>query len=408
MNIITKTKTHYDEPFLYEIDANVISCKEDKGEYLVELDETIFYAESGGQPTDRGTIDGHEVVDVYVYDGRVFHVLNEPVQGTVHLHLDEKYRLLNVQRQSCQHMIGSIFLRKLNLPAPSARVYEDGTCDLDIECDSLTADQIKFVEDTANEYIRNDVEFKINYVDWDKAKSVIENTYGSSDSYTDLPNYRDIEIVGLDEELCGCIHVPSARYIQGVKIQSTEKSGEYTKVILSVGEHLLNNFEKNYNLLHKVSVNLGTKPEDALSAIEGLRDQNKEALKEKDAYRELYLESIIEAKARELASMDDSEPRLIVVDNQDLPLEDIKYLIVNYVKNHKVICVGIKEDNGKLSLVISKSKDTNNFSARDAFQKLQKEYHLGGGGSPLVAQGGGKAFEGYNEKIVEAVKSCIE
>jgi alanyl-tRNA synthetase len=43
----------------------------------VVLAETYFYAESGGQPADRGTLGAHEVVDVQPRDGEAVHVLAE-------------------------------------------------------------------------------------------------------------------------------------------------------------------------------------------------------------------------------------------------------------------------------------------------------------------------------------------
>ena len=411
MNIITKTKTHYDEPELLELDAQVLSCKEDKGEYLVELDETLFYVESGGQPADKGTIDNHEVIDVYVYDGRVYHVLNQPVEGSVHLVIDYKRRLLNMQRQSCQHMVASLILRKLGIPVPSARVYEDGTCDLDLVCSEISLEKLQYIEDEANKLIRENVPFKINYNNLERASEIVENTYGDIDDYKDLDELRSIEIVGLDEELCGCIHVPSAGYIQGVYIQKVEKITDGYKLILSCGEHLLACAKKDNSLVHEIGADLGVKPEEAISAIEGLRQQNKAEAKAKENYRQLFLNGLIESKKHELehASQDaPAQPHVLLVNDPSLTLEDIKYLIVNYVKMPQVVCIGLKEDNQKLSVVISKSRDVENFNAGLIFKTLQKDNPLGGGGSPLVAQGGGKVFDRYEEIIVNCVKGALE
>jgi alanyl-tRNA synthetase len=47
----------------------------------VVLDETYFYAESGGQPADRGTLAGVPVVDVRAEDGAVVHY-RDPGDGS--------------------------------------------------------------------------------------------------------------------------------------------------------------------------------------------------------------------------------------------------------------------------------------------------------------------------------------
>ena len=95
------------EPAVREFEATVerVDGRE------VVLDETFFYAESGGQPADRGTIDGIVVDDVTERDGRVIHVLGadpgpslaagETVSGII----DDAFRTYCARAHTASHVL---------------------------------------------------------------------------------------------------------------------------------------------------------------------------------------------------------------------------------------------------------------------------------------------------------------
>ena len=58
-------KLYYDDPFLREFTARVLSCEAVKGGFAVVLDQTVFYPEGGGQPADHGTLGSAKVLDVH-------------------------------------------------------------------------------------------------------------------------------------------------------------------------------------------------------------------------------------------------------------------------------------------------------------------------------------------------------
>ena len=61
---------------LKECTATVTACTEKEGRYLVELDQTVFFPEGGGQPCDLGTLGQAKVLDVQEKDGTVFHTVD--------------------------------------------------------------------------------------------------------------------------------------------------------------------------------------------------------------------------------------------------------------------------------------------------------------------------------------------
>ena len=57
-------KLYYDSPYIKEFEAMVVSCEKGKKGYEVVLDQTAFYPEGGGQPTDTGVLGGVKVLEV--------------------------------------------------------------------------------------------------------------------------------------------------------------------------------------------------------------------------------------------------------------------------------------------------------------------------------------------------------
>jgi len=95
------------EPEVREFEATVESVDD----RAIVLDETYFYAESGGQPADRGTIDGILLADVIERDGRVVHILDQdaetlPEAGeTVSAVVDDAFRTYCTRAHTASHVL---------------------------------------------------------------------------------------------------------------------------------------------------------------------------------------------------------------------------------------------------------------------------------------------------------------
>lgn len=396
-----KTITHYDEPFLDVITTKVLECKEDKGEYLISLQESLFFVESGGQASDEGTIDGKVVKEVYIYDGTIYHVLDEPVSGEVVVKIDMKTRFDHMQAHSSQHLVGAICIYELHMPVLSNHYLKDGMADLDLDVDHITQEQLTYLENRVNELITEDVPFTISYVDEDQAKEYCE---GDFEDYKDFDEFRVVTIEGIEHDLCGCVHVPSTRYLKAINIVSCTKVSHGTKIVIDAGDHLIKNAHKYYDALNEVSTDLGVPFEEIQDGIQHIRSEYHEANKKMEEYRTKYLDLLVEntlAKHTE-------DINLICVDDPSLSLEDMKYLLVNFSKHDNNVGVGLKEESGKLSLVISRSKNVNHVNCGNIFKEIRKQSKIRGGGSPFVAQGGGEVFENYKEVILNLVQKEME
>ena len=68
------TKKLYDiNSHLKEFKSTVTECYETPNGFAVVLDATAFFPEAGGQASDRGYIDGIEVLDVQIENEKILH-----------------------------------------------------------------------------------------------------------------------------------------------------------------------------------------------------------------------------------------------------------------------------------------------------------------------------------------------
>jgi len=91
------------DPYLREFDGKVVSIVDN----AVELDQTAFYAEAGGQSGDTGTLNGETVVYTrYLEDGKHVHIMEKPpsfkVGDTVHgvINWERRYRIMKLHSAS--------------------------------------------------------------------------------------------------------------------------------------------------------------------------------------------------------------------------------------------------------------------------------------------------------------------
>jgi len=190
-------KLYYEDAYLKEARAKVVEVRED----ALLLDQTIFYPTGGGQPHDRGTINGVEVLDVYKDDaGNVWHVVAEPekfkVGDEVELRIDWDYRYKLMRIHSAMHLLEHV----LNEVLPgdwelygSGMSVEKGRYDI-VYPENVNQWKEQIIE-TFNRYVDEGGEMKIW---WEGEKR--------------LTQIRDFEVIP-----CGGTHVRDIREIGHLK-----------------------------------------------------------------------------------------------------------------------------------------------------------------------------------------------
>lgn len=99
-------RTYYFSDLL-EMDAEVVRCEaQEDSQFRVQLAETLFHPQGGGQPADRGTIGDANVLQLIQEEGELIHITDRAVAlGRVHIQIDAALRKMHTRYHSAGHLI---------------------------------------------------------------------------------------------------------------------------------------------------------------------------------------------------------------------------------------------------------------------------------------------------------------
>src|SRR5690554_4550463 len=216
--VIMTRKIYWENPYLYEIDALVEEKKIKDNKFYVKLNRTIFYPNmSGGQPGDKGTIDGIKVLDTYEESNKIIHVLEKNIsQLKVKLKIDSTVRFDLMQQHTGQHLLSGVFYNLFNAETVGFHLGEEYVT-IDITLDEISIDEIKKVEQMCNKIIQSNFKVKSYFVTNDNVHLIPVRKPPTVNE-----DIRIIEIEGFDYSPCGGTHVSYTGEIGLIKIRKWE------------------------------------------------------------------------------------------------------------------------------------------------------------------------------------------
>lgn len=205
---------------------------------MLVLDRTVFYAASGGQPADFGTItrgDGTSLAisDVRYLDAaktRIGHRLpdgadeNGWLGASVTLVLDHERRLRLMRMHSALHLLSVV----LPYPVTGGAVgADDGRLDFDIPDAGLDKDDLS---EKLNALIAQNADIRdrqITEAELDANPGLVKTMSVQPPRGTGV--VRLVEIAGLDLQPCGGTHVRNTGEIGRMAVTSIEKKGKLNR-----------------------------------------------------------------------------------------------------------------------------------------------------------------------------------
>lgn len=254
-------KLYYEDTDRFECEAAVLERTEWKGRPAVVLDRTVFYPEGGGQPCDRGTVGGVEVVDVQEREGAILHVLAAPLPdgaGPVPCRVDPERRLDHMEQHTGQHLLSSRVLKLAGGATVSFHLGQEySTIDVDLpELSRETADRI---EDEIARIIREAHPVTVHSCPPEKVSDFPLRRPPPAGEEA----LRIVDLDGLDYSACCGTHLSNTGRIGALRILRTEKYKGMTRIYFAAGERARGDARRTAALAREAARLLGCSEDEA-------------------------------------------------------------------------------------------------------------------------------------------------
>ncbi|MDX9853360.1 MAG: alanine--tRNA ligase [Tenuifilaceae bacterium] len=383
-----------------------------KEQYHLVFDKTPFYAESGGQVGDTGTItNGTEVVTIintFKENNLIIHLAdklpsNPKAEFTAKVDVDK--RLSTANNHSATHLIhhalrnilGKHVEQKGSLVTPDYLRFDFS------HFQKMTDEEIRTVERLVNAEIRKNINL-------DEHRDIaIEHAQGMGAMALFGEKYGDtVRVIRFGEsvELCGGTHVSATGNIGLCKIVSEGAiSAGIRRIEAITGVKAEEYLYEQVDTIKEIRAALGTTG-NLIQGVVKLHEESASLRKEVELLmREKALSLKGDLKAKVVSNNGiNTIAATVDIQNPDA-IKDLAFQLRNEVENLFMVLGTVSGDKAMISVMISDNlvKDKG-LNASTIIREAAKEIQGGGGGQPFYATAGGKNPAGLEKALAKAVE----
>jgi len=386
-------RLYYTDCYLRDFTATVLKVEPEARGFRVYLDRSAFYPESGGQPTDLGTLGGIPVLEVIEEGETLAHVLERSPEGEqVVGQIDWPRRFDYMQQHTGQHVLSAAFERTGKYKTVAFHLGAE-ICTIDLDSDRLGRRQIEEAEDLANRAVFDDREVRIFF------RPVAE----ASQMHLRKPTEREgdvrlVEVADFDLSACGGTHVSRTGAIGLILVRKFERMKGAARVEFLCGRRALQAGRRDFLVLSEAARLFS----GSLDQVPALIGKQAEELRAVQHAREKFIKRVAEYRARELwlAALEKDGRKIV---RQVFAAEDLA--------EAKMVAHGVAKQRCAVALIAVKGKPATLYFAQSAggpsdMSSILKQVvaKLGGkgGGTRDFAQGGGLDEDKLEEALAFA------
>lgn len=374
-------KVYLENPYLRQIEARITEKKYMDNKYYIKTNKTIFYPNlAGGQPGDKGTINGIEVLEAYEDGEDIIHITKSNIHSDkAKLTIDWDTRFDYMQQHSGQHLLSSVFYKLFNGETIGFYIGKEYVY-IDINIPRISQEDIEKVEEFANKIVFSNFLIKTYIVQKNEISKLPIRKEPKVNS-----NIRIVEIDGIDFSPCCGTHVRSTGEIGIIKIRRVESYKGNIRVEFVCGSRALKDYSWKSNYIRDISNLLSSKDKDVKEKVEKLYMDRERLIKE----NRILKDTNSKYKARELLedAISINGVRIIFNKLQDMELAELKDIVKYLNCTNNIVAILGTENKNSGQFIVTRSNNLN-INIKNIFSNLSKKINIKGGGDLQTVQGG--------------------
>ena len=344
-----KTKRlYFEDPYQVEFEAKVKKSLLYEGNPALILDQTCFYPEGGGQPADKGTLDGIPVIHVFEQNDRIVHVLEKKVSpDAVKGKIDWATRFDHMQQHAGQHILSQCFVQLFDAATRSFHLGEE-TSTLEVDMRNMSEEEAERIEKYANDIVFQNREIKTCFYREEEISSI--NLRRPTKKEGDI---RVVDVSDFDRTACGGTHPRRTGEIGTIKILKWEKIRGNVRLEFLCGARALRDYIRKHRDLRTLSNSLTIDDSEVVASCEKFVAD----LKTQKRNNRKMLEKLIQYEAAEMIHK--AEGRVIKKMFSDRSQEEIRLLTLAVIKMGEFVALfGLEgEERAHVFLACSENLD---------------------------------------------------
>ena len=407
--------SHESEVTVLTTETEIADALSDGEKGTIFVQETPFYATSGGQEADTGyirTAEGEFRVEdtVKLLGGKIGHV-GVMTKGMIKngdkvtLEVDAKKRALSARNHSATHLLQKALRTVLGTHVEQAgsSVNEDRLRFDFTHFSAMTPEELKKVEDIVNEKIAAALPVVVKNMPIEEAKKTgAQALFG--EKYGDI--VRVVNMGDFSIEFCGGTHVQNTSEITAFKILSeTGVAAGVRRIEALTSEGLMKYYEELEEKLKNAAHLLKATPDSLADKITHLMSENKALHSEVESLKSRMAQDAVGDVMDQVKEVKGVKLLAAEVDGVDMNgLRDLGDQLKEKLGDGVVVLASANE--GKVSLMATATDGAMKKGAHagNLVKGIAGCVGGGGGGRPNMAQAGGKNPEGIKDALEKAAE----